>query len=272
MVIKAKSETPIKPLRNVTHYEKWQVPSIHSNGSSNFRQEKDEDTKSEQMISAEALQKLKDQAYTEGFEKGRREGLASAEQEIQSKTKLLNSLIEQLTEPVAQCGEQTQRQLLELAFAVSRQIVRRELKQDPTQLIAIIRDALSLLPVGAKNIQIFLHPDDASIVRELLSIDKTSPDSAWQLVEQPSMERGGCLLESDNSKVDASVDRQIAVLFSSVAGGQRTGETSPTSSKSSLVESTEQENPTQKQPVPKSSVQEKSAGKSEDQGESDANG
>ncbi len=281
MVIKAKSETPIKPLRNVTHYEKWQVPSIHSNGSSNFRQEKEEETKSEQMISAEELQKVKDQAYTEGFKKGRREGLASAANEIENKTKLLNSLIEQLAEPVAQCGEQTQRQLLELAFAVSRQIVRRELKQDPTQLIAIIRDALSLLPVGAKNIRIFLHPDDASIVREVLSIDKTSPDSAWQLVEQPSMERGGCLLESDNSKVDASVDRQIAVLFSSVAGGQRTGESTLTPSKVSLAPTAELENQTQqpadKKPAQKPSVldkptQDSPARKPADKGEPDANG
>ena len=257
MVVKAKSETPTKPLRNVTHYETWQVPSIHSNGSNDFRQEKEEDAKSEQMISAEARQKIKDSAYTEGFEKGRREGLSSAEQEIGVKTKLLSSLIQQLSEPVAQCGEQTQRQLLELAFAVSRQIVRRELKQDPTQLIAIIRDALSLLPVGSKNIQIFLHPDDASIVKEVLSIDKTSPDSAWQLVEQPSMERGGCLLESDNSKVDASVDRQIAVLFNSVAGGQRTGEPASTSSKTPSASNAEQQD---------------SVSKPTDQGDPDANG
>ena len=114
--------------------------------------------------------------------------------------------------------------MLELAFAISRQIVRRELKQDPTQLIAIIREALAQLPVGAKNIQVLFHPDDATIIKDVLSIDTNSPDSRWQLVEEPSMERGGCLLKTDNSNVDASVDKQIAVLFSRIAGGERAGE------------------------------------------------
>lgn len=226
MVLKAKSEEPIKLIRNSSDFKTWRVPSIHSNGANNFRQETPEATaeKSKEVLTAEALQKVQDDAYAEGFERGRKEGLESAHQEINTKTKLLSNLIEQLIEPVAQCGQQTQEQLLELAFAVSRQIVRRELKQDPTQLIAIIRDALKLLPVGSKNIQILLHPEDAAIVRDVLSIDKSSPDALWELVEEPSMERGGCSLRTDNSKVDASVDRQIAVLFSSIAGGQRTGE------------------------------------------------
>ncbi len=230
MVLKAKSETPIKPMRNVKGYQSWSLPSIDAEEGKIFRQPVEEEPeveeKTEELITAEALQAIKDQAYTEGFEKGRREGLLSAKDEIDHKTKLLNSLLSQLGEPLQQCGEQTQQELLELVFAISRQIVRRELKQDPTQLIAIIREALKLLPIGSKNIQILLHPDDASIVREVLSINKDSLDSRWQLVGEPSMERGGCLLKTDNSKVDASVDRQIAVMFSRLVGGQRAGEES----------------------------------------------
>jgi len=230
MVFKARSDIPIKPLRNVKDYETWAFPSIDAEQGKLFRQTVEEEVeveveeKTEELITAEELQSIKDQAYTEGFENGRRDGLASAQTEIDRKNALLDNMVSQLVEPLQQCGQQTQKELLELAFAISRQIVRRELKQDPTQLIAIIRDALKLLPIGAKNIQILLHPEDASIVREVLSIDQNNPDSTWRLVEEPSMERGGCLLQTDNSKVDASVDRQIAVLFSRIAGGQRAGE------------------------------------------------
>ena len=228
MVFKAKSETAIKPMRNVEQYVSWQVPPIDAEPGKIFRQPIEEEPeieeKSEELITAEELQSIKDQAYTEGFEKGRREGLSSAKQEIDNQTLLFSNLINQLSDPLQQCGEQTQQELLELAFAVSRQIVRRELKQDPTQLIAIIREALNKLPIGSKNIQILLHPEDASIVREVLSINTDSSDSRWQLIDEPSMERGGCLIKTENSKVDASVDRQVAVLFSRVAGGQRAGE------------------------------------------------
>lgn len=229
MVLKAKSETPIKPMRNVKKYQSWSLPAIDVEDGKIFRQPVEEEEleveeKTEELITAEALQEIKDQAYTEGFEKGRREGLGSAKEEINHKNGLLNDLLSKLAEPLQQCGEQTQQELVKLAFAISRQIVRRELKQDPTQLIAIIREALKLLPIGSKNIQILLHPDDASIIREVLSISKTSQDSRWQLVEEPSLERGGCLLRTKNSKVDASIDRQIAVMFSRLVGGQRSGE------------------------------------------------
>ncbi|MBV1910154.1 MAG: flagellar assembly protein FliH [Kangiellaceae bacterium] len=228
MVTKSKSHQPAKPLRNVTGFAKWEMPAIDAPAEKIFRQPVEEPVEEEiisvEKISEDALNQIKEQAYKEGFEKGKREGLASAESEIKEKTDLLEGMLSQLIEPVQACGEKTQQELLELAFAVSRQIVRRELKQDPTQLIAIIRDALKLLPIGSKNIQVLLHPDDATIVRQLLSIHSDSPDSRWQLVEEPSMERGGCLLKTDNSNVDASVDRQIAVLFSRIAGGQRAGE------------------------------------------------
>lgn len=232
MVIKTKSELPIQLIRNEKNYKAWSLPSIDGSSANDFRQEEivegDDaevvEEKTEELITAEALQAIKDQAYTEGFEKGRREGLDSAKSEIDNKNSLLKSMIKELAEPIQQCGIETQQQLLELSFAIARQIVRRELKQDTTQLIAIIRESLDLLPVGSKDIQILLHPEDASIVREVLSIDKSSSDSRWKLVEEPSMERGGCTIKTENSNIDASIDRQIAVLFSRLVGGQRSGE------------------------------------------------
>lgn len=232
MVTKTKSDKPIKPLRNVTNFSKWEMPSIEAPKGKVFRQPVEEDKEEGkekevellEKISEAEIQKIKEDAYQEGFQKGHTEGLQAAKTEIDTKRELLDNMLRQLAEPTQACGEQTQQELLEMAFAISRQIVRRELKQDPTQLIAIIRDALKLLPIGSKNIQVLLHPEDASVIRSVLSIDEDSPDSRWKLVEEPSMERGGCLLKTDNSNVDASVDRQIAVLFSRIAGGQRAGE------------------------------------------------
>ena len=229
MVFKAKSETPVKPLTDVKQYQSWQMPDIEVGSAKVFRQPIEEQTSPEEeatveLISEQELKSIKESAYAEAFEQGRQEGLNSAKADIEKQSQLLSQMIEQLAHPLHQCGEKTEQELLELAFAISRQIVRRELKQDPTQLIAIIRDALAQLPIGSKNIQILLHPEDASVIREVLSIDGSSKDSRWQLVEEPAMEKGGCLLKTDNSTIDASVDRQIAILFSRIAGGERAGE------------------------------------------------
>ena len=246
MVQKAKSEAPIKLIRNVDNYQTWRAPAIDIAGARVFRQEESqeseideiEEEKSEELITAEELQAIKDHAYTEGFEKGRTEGLESGITEIEKKNLLLKNIIEEIETPLKECGENTQKELLELSFSIAKQILRRELKQDPTQLIAIIRESLQLLPIASKDVQILLHPDDASIIREALSLGDTaksasmepsdnnrlSTEKSWSLLEDPSMQPGGCIIKTTNSKIDASIDQQIAVLFSKMIDEQRTAE------------------------------------------------
>ena len=243
MVQKSKSHNPIRLIRNVTEFKSWKAPAINIAGSRVFRQEVEEEEeeieeKSEELISAEELQSIKDQAYTEGFESGRKEGLDSAKSEVDKSNNLINQMMVELADPLRNCKAQTEKELLELAFAIAKQVVRRELKQDPTQLIAIIRESLQQLPIGSKEIKVLLHPDDASIIREVMSLNQSTDGSAngqemhsssveqrWQIVEEPSMQSGGCVIKTSQSKIDASIDQQIAVLFSQMVDEQRSGET-----------------------------------------------
>lgn len=230
MITKAKSDEPIRPLKNVKQFDAWQLPSLDTGDAPDFLQpqeeeevvELSEEEKQEQL--EEEIQSIREQARQEGFEQGREEGIAAGQKEIMERTQTLANLIEQLGEPVKTCGEKTQQALLQLAFAISRQIIRRELKQDPTQLIAIIREALKLLPVGSSDIVISLHPEDEAFVSSALSVSSDSEKNNWKIVSNPSIERGSCLVDTENSTVDASIDKQIAVLFSQMVGGQRAGE------------------------------------------------
>ncbi|MCW9016999.1 MAG: FliH/SctL family protein, partial [Kangiellaceae bacterium] len=178
MVMKAKSDEPIKPLRNVAEYTAWNVPSLELGNAPSFLQPAEEEEEEElseeakQQLEAEELERIKEQARQEGFQQGQQEGLAAANNEIDMLKESISNMILQLAEPVRLCREKTQQQLMQLSFAVARQIVRRELKQDPTQIIAIIREALKLLPVGSRNIVIGLHPEDEAAVSKALSIDK----------------------------------------------------------------------------------------------------
>ena len=231
MVMKAKSDEPIKPLRDVSEYTTWSVPSLELGEAPSFLQPVEEDEEEEELseeakleLEAEELERLKEQAKQQGFEQGKQEGLAAASSEIEMLKESLSNMILQLSDPVKLCREKTQQQLMQLSFAVARQIVRRELKQDPTQIIAIIREALKLLPVGSQNITIGLHPEDEAAVSKALSIDKDNSSPNWQIKSDPSLERGSCLVNTDNSTIDASIDKQIAVLFSRIVGGQRAGE------------------------------------------------
>jgi flagellar assembly protein FliH len=225
MVLKTKSEETIKPLKNVSDFTDWALPPLDSNGSSSFRQEdRLSDKEKAELLEKrkqEELEKIRKAAYQEGLNSG----LAEAKQIIDEKQQLLDSLIFQLTEPLKLCGDKTTGQLLELSFSIARQIVRRELQQEPTQLIAIIREAINLLPAASQKTTISLHPEDAKVVRDALSIDLDAENSRWKIHEDLSIERGGCQVNTKQSRVDASIDKQIAILFSRVAGGQREKDT-----------------------------------------------
>src|SRR3546814_17590322 len=111
-------------------------------------------------------------------------------------------------------------------MAVVRQLFRRELKQDPSHVVGVVRDAIRLLPVASREIQVGLHPDDAALVRE--SLPPSEGTRAWAIVEDPLIERGGCKLTTEKSRIDAPAnsDRKSVVAGKSGAvhvnlGGRR---------------------------------------------------
>jgi len=112
-----------------------------------------------------------------------------------------------------------EKQLVELAMAVVRQLFRREIRIDPSHVIGVVREAIQLLPVASRNVQLRVHPDDATLLRESLSPADDEP--AWAIVEDPLIKRGGCKVTSDNSQVDATAEARLQAVISSIAGDER---------------------------------------------------
>ena len=132
---------------------------------------------------------------------------------------MLEELLQSLDEPFRQLDQSVEQQLAELAMLVARQLVRRELKTEPEQIISVVREALTALPVAARDVRLALHPEDATLIRETLSIG--ADDQHIQLVEDPVQGRGGCKVLTDTSQIDASVESRLNAVIAKVLGGQR---------------------------------------------------
>ena len=124
-----------------------------------------------------------------------------------------------LAKPFEELDAEVERELLTLAMALARQIVRRELKADPTQIIGIIREAIAALPVAARDVRVHLHPEDAAVVRQNLA--PTESERAWQIVEDPVMARGGCQVTTATSRVDARLETRLGAILSELMGNER---------------------------------------------------
>jgi flagellar assembly protein FliH len=170
------------------------------------------------LVEREAWQHGFKDGHVEGVRKGEAE-LAKRIAEVDVKIAALEAIIGTLAKPLEELDAQVENELTRLALSIAKHLVRRELKIDPTQIIGIVRHTVSLLPLGARNIKVHLHPDDAAIVREKLA--RPSGDQEWQLAEDPLMARGGCRLTTDNSSVDARFESSVAAVMSGLLGDDR---------------------------------------------------
>ncbi len=168
--------------------------------------------------STEELEQLHRQAYKKGFNKGRDDGLASGKREILQQADYLKSVIHNMESPLEALDEQLSHEVAELSIAIARQIIRRELHQDQGQIVAIAKDALGQLPGSANKISVTLHPEDAALLRDVLP---ESGEQTYQIIENTATQRGGCMVEASNSRVDATVDQQISHVVAALFGDER---------------------------------------------------
>lgn len=197
-------------------YERWELPAMGER-----RRPRVEDGDEEvRPLTAEQIEAIRQEAYKEGFEQGKRDGVEAGQKEVDASVQRLGQIMQALSEPLNAVNEGVEEELIALAMAVARQIVRREINQDPQQIIAVVREAMSELPSAARNVRIYLHPDDAALVREAFSTEEeeTAP---WKIVEDMVLTRGGCRIESNTSRIDASVEKRLNSIMAEMMGGSR---------------------------------------------------
>lgn len=172
----------------------------------------------------EGFEQGKTEGRQQGFEEGKAEGyskgLAEGQAEISEKATHFSALISTLAAPLEELDNDVEDEIVTLAMMVARHLIRRELKIDPTHVISAIRQAVDILPVATKNIVVFLHPEDAALVRESLTLSDED-EQRWKIVEDPMLSRGGCKIETEYSRIDASVEARINNVITQVIGGER---------------------------------------------------
>ncbi len=135
---------------------------------------------------------------------------------------------------MARIDAQIEHELVEMALAVAKAILRREVTVDPNHLIGMIRGAIEQLPPGEHDIEIRLHPEAASVVEKTLQ--EYDGERTWKIVRDPALGRGDCRVHADPSYVDASPAALVDRLAVSLLGGNRR---SDAGEHSALVDETE---------------------------------
>lgn len=201
-------------------YERWQLPLVEDVSGAVANAKRD---KMSGLLTAEKIERIQAQAYKEaydaGFAKGHAEGIGAGQQEIQRQTALLSRLLDGLSQPFLDLDEQVEQEVVQLALTIARNLVRRELKADPGQIVGLVKEALSALPVASQSVRIFLHRDDVAVVKDALAGNEM--ERSWSVQEDPTLNPGDCRVLSENSEVDATLERRVAAIVAQLMGGER---------------------------------------------------
>ncbi len=197
--------------------ERWSLPAVEGPIVGMGRDPRARDAQTSRL--GEAARKAEmDRGYAAGQSAGRAE-LKSQSDALAARVARLDEILNRLCQPLAELEGEVEQQLVLLALAVGKQLTRRELKADPGQIAALIREAVGRLPAAAREVRVHLHPEDAAAIAERLATP--GQERAWRVVEDPTLTRGGCLVRSENSQIDARIESRVNAMVSSMLGEER---------------------------------------------------
>ncbi|SDF38891.1 flagellar assembly protein FliH [Sporolituus thermophilus] len=166
-------------------------------------------------------EKLKKEAFDQGYQAGYSQGMQQGRQDIEAERQnALRQAADQAGQLLAAARREYQqtlidaeRHIIDLALAVARKILAREIEENPMVVLPIVRAALEKVR-DQEQITILVNPEDFEVVLEAkrdleLVIGR---ERALQIIADNTVGRGGCLLDTPFGMVDARIDTQFEMV------------------------------------------------------------
>ncbi len=158
-------------------------------------------------------QAMRQRACEEGREEGLQAGTEQAMREYKDVLGIMTRMADAIVSQADAMVRASERDIARLAVAVAAKVIQRSVEQDPEIVLAIARAAISQTE-GARSVVLRVSPKDMELV--LLAHDELvrhSPDLRnLKVVEDPRIERGGCVVEMEVGHVDARIDEQLSEI------------------------------------------------------------
>jgi flagellar assembly protein FliH len=124
----------------------------------------------------------------------------------------LEGLLAGLGDLKKQIFREAEGELLQLSMEIAKQVIRKEIEGDPEVIARSVRSALRFLS-DKSMVRVLISPEDLREVRRLSSdLSETYRIGKLQVAEDPSIRRGGCIIETGFGRINGTIDDQLAEL------------------------------------------------------------
>ncbi|ASM50732.1 flagellar assembly protein FliH [Pseudoalteromonas espejiana DSM 9414] len=150
----------------------------------------------------------KEAGYKEGVELGKTQGQEDVKPLIEEQLTSLRSVLENLTTPLNKVDEQAEKHLVQLAVMLAEAIIYQEVKTSPDVILHTLKQSIDALNAEQEKVRIHLNPDDLALIKESYG-EQTIADNNWQLIAEPTLERGGCEVKTQQSSLDMTLKTRV---------------------------------------------------------------
>lgn len=158
-------------------------------------------------------QKIKDDAKQDGFRQGHDEGYSAGESEIGRLVERLRKMVEALMLRREEILKETEQQIVELVILMTRKVVKII---SETQKTAIMSNVLAALKKVKSRGNVILHVNLEDLKLATANADefikRVENIQGITVVEDSTVEKGGCVVETDFGAVDARISSQLSEL------------------------------------------------------------
>lgn len=226
-------------------------PRVDDDGKTNalgksrqWRYEPPEETEVAEPVplTAEEIEEIRQAAYEEGFSQGKEEGfangfdegktaghqeglttgheegvtagLAEGKETSDQQLAAMQSLIDQLHQPLANVEKNVEAQLLQLVVQLTQAVTTHEAKTNPDILLSAISAGIKALPGQDTQTQILLNPQDIKLVEQQFGVGHIE-QQGWRLLAAPQLPVGSCQIENSTSNIDLNIKSRLNEVLES---------------------------------------------------------
>jgi flagellar assembly protein FliH len=158
------------------------------------------------LARAEA-EEIRERARAEGIAAGEAEARERSRETAEGAARAFAEGVERLERLLEERTTTLERQAAELGLVIAERVLATALDVKPELVVGVVAGALRANG-GQVRLTIEVSPADLNAVREALAATGT-PGGRIEVIPQPEIPRGGCLVTSEEGETDGRIDVQL---------------------------------------------------------------
>ena len=160
---------------------------------------------------------LKKNSYSEGYTKGEEEGYNEGKAEVERLIERTHKILVGIMARREEILSETEQQIVELVILMTRKVVKIISENQKSVLMANVLQALKKVK-GRGDVTIRVNLEDVKLTSEHTAdfIKQVENIQGITVLEDSTIDKGGCVVETDFGAIDARIQNQLSELETAI--------------------------------------------------------